>query len=206
MGRILEISAEHPQPYLVKQAVEVLRSGGIIAHPTDTTYALAVAMSNKKGVDELYRIKKKDLTRPLSFLCSDISNLSEYALINDVAFMMMRKVLPGAYTIILPAKKNAPKNTIWSKRKEIGLRVPDDNVVQALIDELGEPLISTSAKEPGGDLMALPHDIQDVFGYSVELILDVGWIEPAPSTIISFLNEEPEIIREGKGTLEPLYG
>jgi tRNA threonylcarbamoyl adenosine modification protein (Sua5/YciO/YrdC/YwlC family) len=200
--RVLEIDPERINDRLISQAADVLQGGGIIAHPTDTTYALGVMMTNKKGVESLYRMKKKDLTRPLSFLCSDISNLSEYAIISDLAYRTMRMVLPGAYTFILPARKTAPRNLLWTNRKEIGLRVPDDAIVRAIVESIGEPLISTSAKVFEGELLASPYDIVDDFGHEIDLVIDAGYIEPEPSTIISFLEEPPEVWRPGKGSLE----
>ncbi len=198
-GRIFEIDPDHPKPRLIKQAAEVLKAGGLIAHPTDTTYALGVALHNTKGVNELYRIKKKDLKRPLSFLCGDISTLSEYSNVSKVAFQIMKRILPGPYTIILPSRKSAPRKLLWTTRKEIGIRVPGNPVVQALVDELGEPFISTSAKVLGGELLGTAQDIQHEFGYALEVILDAGYIYPEPSTIISFVGEDPEIVRLGKG-------
>ena len=161
-----------------------------------------MAMTNKKGVEALYRIKKKELTRPLSFLCTDISSMSEYALISELAYRTMRRLLPGPYTFILPARKAAPRNLLWTNRKEIGIRVPDDPIVAALVDTLGEPLISTSAKMQGGDLLASPYDIAEDFGHEIDIVIDAGFIEPSPSTIISFLDTEPVVWRQGKGALE----
>jgi tRNA threonylcarbamoyl adenosine modification protein (Sua5/YciO/YrdC/YwlC family) len=204
-ARIFEIDPEHMKYRPIEQAIDVLKGGGIVAHPTDTTYALGVCMSNVKGVNELYRIKKKDLTRPLSFLCSDISNMAEYATISQEAFQIMRRLLPGPYTFILPARKSAPRKLIWSNRKEIGIRVPKDPVVQALIEGIGEPLISTSAKILGGDLLATAYDIQDDFGHSIDLIIDTGYIEPEPSTIVSFLDENPVVWRMGKGPIDDCF-
>ena len=202
MARTFEINRQHPQPRLIRQAAEILARGGIIAHPTDTTYALGVAMSNHKGIEELYRLKKKDLKRPLSFLCTDLANLSEYALISDLAFQTMRRILPGPYTIILPSRKSAPRNLLWTNRKEIGLRMPDDPVVRALVEQLGEPMISTSAKLPDCELLENAQDILRDFGRDIELILDAGFIYPEPSTILSFLDEEPKLVRMGKGPVE----
>lgn len=200
--RMLEINPIHPQPRLIGQVAQVLENSGIIAHPTDTTYALGVALTNKKGVDELYRIKKKDLKRPLSFLCSDISFLSEYALISKQAFQIMRRILPGPYTIILPARKSAPRKLLWTNRKEIGLRIPDNPVVRAIVDQIGEPLISTSAKLPHGELLATAREIFDDFGHAIDLVIDAGYIYPEPSTILSFLDEVPTVVREGKGPVK----
>ena len=202
-ARIFEIDPEHIKTRLITQAVEVLKDGGILGHPTDTTYALGVAMTNLKGINELYRIKKKDLKRPLSFLCSGIQALSEYAVIGKDAFQIMRRILPGPYTIILPARKSAPRKLHWTnKRKEIGIRVPGHSVVQALVNELGEPMISTSAKLPDSELLATAQEIQEDFGYAIDLIIDSGYIYPEPSTIISFLDEVPELVREGKGAVD----
>lgn len=201
-ARIFEIDPEHIKQRLISQAADVLRQGGIVAVPTDTSYAMAVAMSNTKGVNELYKIKRKNKKKPLSFLCSNLANLSEYSKINKDAFQIMRRILPGPYTIILPARKAAPRKLMRTNKKELGLRVPDDSVVQTVIEELGEPLIATSANLPEQEPLATAYDIQDDFGYGIDLILDCGYIYPEPSTIISFVDDIPELIRMGKGPVD----
>jgi tRNA threonylcarbamoyl adenosine modification protein (Sua5/YciO/YrdC/YwlC family) len=200
-AQVFKINRDYPQMRLIGKAAEILQDGGIIVHPTDTTYALGVKMTNKRGIEKLYQIKKKSLKRPLSFICKDLSNISEYAKLGDQAYRTMKRLLPGPYTFVLEANKNAPRVT-QTNHKEIGIRVPDCAICQALIDLLGEPLISTSAYVLGGELLSDPDEIMKVLGGHVDLIIDAGIIIPEPSTIISFASHTPELIRLGKGKFD----
>jgi len=200
---LFRIHPDNPQPRLIRRVAEMLRDGGIIAHPTDTTYALGVYLHNKRGIEELYRIKGKALNRPLSLLVADLSGLAEYAQVDDRAYRIMKRLLPGPYTFILPATKNAPRIT-QTPRREVGLRCPADNIVQALGAELGSPLVSTSCSIPGGELLADPDDIMQYFGHQLNVVIDAGYIYPEPSTILSFMSGDLEVIREGKGSLDAL--
>ncbi|MDP8225741.1 MAG: L-threonylcarbamoyladenylate synthase [Candidatus Lernaella stagnicola] len=202
-AELFHIHPENPQMRLIGKTVDILNRGGIVVHPTDTTYAFGVHLENKKGIESLYRIKGKSLDRPLSLLCADLSNIAEYAKVDDVAYRAMRRLLPGPYTFILPATKAAPRIT-QTPRKEVGLRCPADNILQALASEIGLPLVSTSVRALDGELLADPDDIMRLFGHEVDLIIDAGYIYPEPSTIISFMEGFPEIIREGKGSVEDL--
>jgi len=198
---VLNIHPQNPQGRLIAKAVEVLNGGGIIAHPTDTTYALGVHLHNKQGIEMLYRIKGKNPTRPCSLLCADLSNIAEYAKVDDVAYRTMKRLLPGPYTFILEATKNSPRITLTT-RKEVGLRCPDDNIVRALVREMGTPLVSTSCSLPDGELLSSADEIQQFFGHQIELIIDAGYIYPEPSTMISFVTGAATIIRKGKGPIE----
>ncbi len=200
-AEVVQIHPQNPQARLIAKAAEILEQGGIIAHPTDTTYALGVHLLNKQGVEKLYRIKGKELTRPLSLLCADLSNIAAFAKVDDLAYRTMKRLLPGPYTFILPATKNAPRIT-QTPRKEVGLRCPDDNIVRALIEKIGAPLVSTSCKPFGGQLLASPDEIQEFFGHQIDLIIDVGVIYPEPSTIVSFMSGAAEVIRVGKGPID----
>lgn len=201
-AQLVEIHPEHPQPRLIRRAADVLRAGGLIVHPTDTTYAIGVRFDNKNGVELLYQIKKKSLKRPLSFLCKDLSNISEFANVGDEAYRTMRRLLPGPYTFILEAKKTAPRIT-QTERKEIGIRVPDNPICLALIEELGEPMVSTSAYIHGGEILADPEEILRELGGFVDMVIDAGFLHAEPSTIISFLDDEARLIRAGKGPFAP---
>jgi tRNA threonylcarbamoyl adenosine modification protein (Sua5/YciO/YrdC/YwlC family) len=200
-AQVLKINPEYPQMRHIVRAAEVLIEGGIIVHPTDTTYALGVQVNNKRGVEMLYQIKKKSLKRPLSFLCKDLSNISEYAMLGNDAYRTMKRLLPGPYTFILEANKNAPR-VAQTIKKEIGIRVPDCPVCQGIIEKIGGPLVSTSAYIHGGELLSDPDEILKVLGGHVDLILDAGIIIPAPSTIISFVSREPTLVRQGKGAFD----
>jgi tRNA threonylcarbamoyl adenosine modification protein (Sua5/YciO/YrdC/YwlC family) len=186
---------------LINKAAEILNRGGIVAHPTDTTYALGVHLNNKQGIDALYRLKGKDVKRPLSLLCSDLSNIAVYAQVDDFAYRFMKRLLPGPYTFILPAAKAAPRIT-QTTRKEVGLRCPADNIVHALGAAIGVPLVSTSCSTPDGELLADPDDIMQFFGHQLDLVIDAGYIYPEPSTIISFMTGRAQVLRLGKGPVD----
>ncbi len=197
-AQVFQINTENPQVRLIRQTIDILNNNGLIVHPTDSTYAIGVHIKNKRGIEKLYQLKKKSLLRPLSFLCKDLSDIAEFAKVGDTAYRTMKRLLPGPYTFILDAKKTAPRVTQYS-HKEIGIRVPNDAICQAIIEGLGQPLISTSAYVHGGEILADPEDIIQVLGGHVDLIIDAGNIFPEPSTIISFLGQEPELVRQGKG-------
>ena len=197
-AQLFEINTENPQVRLIKQTVDIIKNNGLIVHPTDTTYAIGTHIRNKRGIEKVLQLKKKSLTHPLSFLCKDLADIAEYAKVGNAAYRTMKKLLPGPYTFILDAGKNAPR-VAQHTHKEIGIRVPDNAICQAIIEELGEPLICTSAYVHGGEILADPEEIMQVLGGHVALIIDAGIIPPQPSTIISFLNQEPELIRQGKG-------
>ena len=197
MATILEPNATNPNRRHIELAARALEAGLLIAHPTDTTYALACHVQNVKGIDRLYAMKKKSLDRPLSYICAEIKHIAEYAAVSQRAYRAMRQVLPGPYTFILPARRSAPRPT-QTKRKTIGLRIPDDAVCRALVERLGVPLLSTSANLEG-EVFETAAQIEAAWGHDLEFILDVGPITPAPSTIISFEAEAPEVVRVGKG-------
>ena len=204
MAQLLTIHPRNPQPRLIAMAAAALEEGGLIAHPTDTTYALGCHMNNKQGVETLYRLKKKSLDRPLSYICADLSHISEYAQVTDHAYQIMRRLLPGPYTFVLPARKSAPRLT-QTKRKTIGIRVPQDAACHALLVRLGSPMISTSAKLETGELLENAEQIAKYFGHELAYILDIGPIYPEPSTIIGMETEEAVILREGKGSVADLF-
>jgi len=183
---------------LVSRAVDILRDGGIVVHPTDTTYALGVALSNKRGIEKLYQIKKKSLKRPLSFICKDLSHISEYGDVSKEAYRTMKRLLPGPYTFILQASRLVPK-IILPKRQTTGIRVPDSRICLALVRELGKPVISTSVKTEDGEILSDPRDIEDKFGRRVDLVIDSGVMLSGQSSVISLVDDVIEVIRVGQG-------
>jgi tRNA threonylcarbamoyl adenosine modification protein (Sua5/YciO/YrdC/YwlC family) len=197
MATILEPNPDNPNRRHVELAAKALESGLLVAHPTDTTYALACHVQNVKGIERLYAMKKKSLARPLSYICAEIGHIAEFAAVSQRAYRAMREVLPGPYTFILPARRSAPRPT-QTKRKTIGLRIPDSAVCRMLVERIGAPILSTSANLDG-EIFTTAEEIQRAFGRDLEFILDVGPIHPEPSTIISFEAEAPEVIRVGKG-------
>jgi tRNA threonylcarbamoyl adenosine modification protein (Sua5/YciO/YrdC/YwlC family) len=195
---VLSINGQNPQMRLIKKASDALRDGGIIIYPTDTVYGMGCGLSNKKGIERIYEIKKRNKKRPLSFVCSDLKHISQYALVTDYAYKTMKRFLPGPYTFILEASRLVPK-IILPKRPTTGIRVPDNQICLALIRELGEPIISTSVQAEGGEDLGNPEIINEYYGRVVDLIIDGGTIVPEPSSVISLIDDTIELIRIGKG-------
>jgi len=183
---------------LIKKATDVLRDGGVIIYPTDTVYGLGCDLSNKRGIERIYEIKRRNKKRPLSFVCSDLKHISQYALVTDYAYKTMKRFLPGPYTFILEASRLVPK-IILPKRPTTGIRVPANEICLALIRELGQPIISTSVQTLEGEDLGNPAIINEYFGRIVDLIIDGGTIVPEPSSIISLIDDTIEVIRKGKG-------
>lgn len=197
---MLSINSQNPQMRLIRQAVDVLRRGGVIIYPTDTVYGLGCDLSSKKGIERIYELKRRNRKQPLSFICSDLKHISEYAKVTDYAYKTMKRLLPGPYTFILEASRLVPK-MILPKRQTTGIRVPDNQICLALIRELGKPIISTSVKSEAGEDLGNPYTIGEKFGRIVDLIIDGGVIIPEPSSVISLVDDTIEVIRAGKGDI-----
>ncbi len=194
----LAINNQNPQLRLVRRAVETLRDGGIVIYPTDTVYGMGCDLFNKKGIDRIYEIQRRDRKKPLSFVCADLKDISRYARVTDEAYKIMRRLLPGPYTFVLEASRLVPK-IILPKRQTTGIRVPDNRICHALVSELGSPVISASVKDESGELLSDPRIIEELFGRRVDIIIDGGIIAAKPSSVISILAEGTEVLREGKG-------
>ena len=197
-GMLIAINNQNPQMRLIRRAVEILRGGGIVIYPTDTVYGMGCDLFNKKGIERIYEIQRRDRKQPLSFICADLKDISRYARVSDDAYKIMKRLLPGPYTFILEASRAVPK-IILPKRLTTGIRVPDNRICQTLIAEMGSPVISTSVKDGGGELLSDPRMIEELFGKRVDMIIDGGIIAAAPSSVVSLLDEGIEVIRAGKG-------
>jgi len=195
---VLSINSQNPQIRLIKKVVDVLKDGGVIIYPTDTVYGMGCDLSNKRGIERIYEIKKRSKKRPLSFVCADLKHISQYARVSDYAYKTMKRFLPGPYTFILEASRLVPK-IILPKRPTTGIRVPDNQICLSLIRELGQPIISTSVQSPEGEDLGNPALIQEYFGLIVDLIIDGGMIKPEPSSVISLVDDNIELLRIGKG-------
>ena len=196
---MIAINSQNPQMRLIRKAAGVLRAGGVIIYPTDTVYGLGCSLSNKKGIERIYELKKRNKKKPLSFVCSDLKHISQYAKVTDYAYKTMKRLLPGAYTFILEASRLVPK-IILPKRSTTGIRVPDNQICLALIRELGEPIISTSVKTAQGESLGDPSIIKENFNRVVDLIIDGGMIMRSVH-VISLVDDNIEIIRIGKGDI-----
>lgn len=199
-----ELHPDNPQLRYINKAVDVLKRGGIIIYPTDTVYGLGCDIFNKDAVEQIYMIKNETETKLFSFLCSDLKDISKYAKVSNFAYKSMKKLIPGPYTFVLPAAKDVPKK-LWTKRKTVGIRVPDNEIARMLINELGNPIIGTSATTRKGELLFDPLEIKTVFNTSVDLMLSMGALNGTPSSIVDLSGDEVDIIREGSGDLSIFY-
>lgn len=195
---LLNINPENPQARLIRQAVDCLKRDGIIAYPTDTNYGIGCDIMNKKAIERVYLLKQRPKIQPFSFICSDLKNISDYAKVSNYAYKTMRRLLPGPYTFILEGSRLVPK-IMLTKRKTAGIRVPDHAICLALVKELGNPIITTSATKPDGAVMEDPSLIHDFFGNRIDAVIDGGPAPGQPSSVISLIDDTPEIIREGAG-------
>jgi tRNA threonylcarbamoyl adenosine modification protein (Sua5/YciO/YrdC/YwlC family) len=194
---IIEINPQSPEPRKIRRAVEILRAGSAIAYPTDTCYGLGCDLFEKKAIDRLYQIKSMPKDHPLSFVCRDIAEVARYAVVNDHEYRIIKKFLPGPYCFILNATREVPK-IVQSPRKQVGIRVPDHPVSRAIVEELGNPIISSTAARPGEPPMVDPREIDDMFR-GLELVLDGGPGGEQPTSVIDLSSGSPVIVREGAG-------
>ena len=183
----------------VARATETLRSGGVIVYPTDTVYGMGCDLLNKRALEKIYQYKKMPRQKPLSFICADMAQVSEYAQVSNSAFKLMKRLLPGPYTFILEASRQVPKVMV-SKQHTVGIRVPDHDVCLELVTALGNPLVNTSASTSLEEVNSDPEAIQEEF-HLIDLMLTDGMLQSEPSTIIDFTGDEPVLIRQGKGDL-----
>lgn len=195
---VLHIHPKNPQMRFINRAVEVLKEGGLIIYPTDTVYGLGCDIFQKKAIEKIYQIKPNLDNKPLSFICADLKDISKYAKVSTQVYRLLKYAFPGPYTFILPAAREVPKK-LWSKRKTVGIRVPDNLIAQSLARELGHPIVSTSITNDNGEILNDEESIVKYYGKKVDLILYAGPLGLTPSTIIDFSTEEPEIVRVGAG-------
>ena len=205
MAQILAIHPESPQPRLIAQAVEVIERNGVIVYPTDSGYALGCRLGDRGAMDRILQIRQIDLSHHLTLVCHDLSELGQYAQVDNRQYRLLKQLTPGAYTFILAATKEVPRRTLHPKRATIGLRVPDHPVVQALLRTLGEPILSCTLMLPDEDTpLSDPDEIIEKVGKRVDLIIDSGHCEPEPTTVLDLTSDDIVVVREGKGSIEQL--
>jgi tRNA threonylcarbamoyl adenosine modification protein (Sua5/YciO/YrdC/YwlC family) len=202
MGQFFQIHAENPQARLIKQAAQIIRDGGVVALPTDSAYALVCRLDDKAAVDKLRRVRGIDDKHHLTLLCRDLSEIALYARVDNQQYRMLKATLPGPYTVILEATRELPRRVSHPSRKTIGLRVPENAITQALLAELGEPLIGTTLQLPGDtEILSDPDIVRERLEKQIELIVDGGAGTLDPTTVIDLTGPEPVLVRQGRGDI-----
>ncbi len=195
---LIKINPQNPETKKIEKAVEILKKGGIIVYPTDTIYGIGCDIFNKKAIEKIYQIKKRENKKPFSIICADFKQAGDYAVIQNYAYRLMKKALPGPYTFILKAKSEMPK-TFLAKNKTVGVRIPNNHVCLQLTEKLGNPIISTSLNISNQSVLINPEQMNKEMVNKIDLILDAGTLPDEPSTIIDLTSQKPLILRQGKG-------
>lgn len=204
MSQFFQIHPENPQARLIKQAVEIVRNGGVLVYPTDSSYALGCRIGDKTAVERIRRLRQLDDKHNFTLVCRDLSQLGLFAKVDTAAFRLLKLYTPGPYTFILPATREVPRMLLHPKRRTIGLRVPAHPIVHALIEELGEPLMSVSLVLPGNsEPLVDPYEMRAALEHQVDLIIDGGWGGQEASTVVSLVDDQVEVLRVGCGDPSP---
>ena len=204
MSQFFYVHPETPQTRLINQAVAIVRNGGVIVYPTDSGYALGCQLENKQALERICQIRRLNDKHNFTLLCRDLSEIALYARVDNIAFRLLRNNTPGAYTFIFKGTKEVPRRLMNPKRKTIGIRVPDNAIALALLEALGEPLMSTSLILPNSDVAESdPEDIRDKLEHAVDLIMNGGYLGEQPTTVVDFSDDDPVVVRVGSGAPEP---
>jgi tRNA threonylcarbamoyl adenosine modification protein (Sua5/YciO/YrdC/YwlC family) len=200
MTQFFEIHPQNPQPRLIRQSVDVLLQGGVIVYPTDSSYALGCRIGEKSAMERIRRIRGLDEKHNFTLVCSDLSEITIYARIDNQAFRLLKSLTPGPYTFIYQATKQVPRRLLHPKRKTIGIRVPDNAICRALLDELDEPILSTTLVMPQDDMpLTDPYEVRRLLDLQVDLVIDGGFCGLEPTTVVDMTREPPLVTRQGKG-------
>ena len=204
VSQFFQIHPENPQSRLIKQAVAIIRAGGVVIYPTDSSYAVGCHIGDKNAVERIRRLRQLDDKHNFTLVCRDLSQLSTFAKVDTAAFRLLKSHTPGPYTFILNATREVPRMLLHAKRRTIGLRVPSHPIAMALLEEFGEPLMSVSLIMPGDtEAMSDPYEMRQLLEHQVDLIIDGGFGSTESSTVISLADGEPEVIRVGCGDPAP---
>ena len=205
MAQFFQIHPDNPQARLINQAVAILRKGGVIAYPTDSCYALGCHIGDKNAMERIRRIRRVDEKHNFTLVCRDLSEIAIYAQVDNVAYRLIKSTTPGPYTFILKATREVPRRLQNPKRKTIGLRVPDNNITKALLEALGEPIMSSTLLLPGDEYPLVdPYEMRDRLEHGVDLVIDGGYCDLEPTTVVLLDEDMPSIARRGKGSVEVL--
>jgi tRNA threonylcarbamoyl adenosine modification protein (Sua5/YciO/YrdC/YwlC family) len=207
VSQFFQIHPDNPQARLVRQAVDIIKQGGVVVYPTDSAYALGCHIGDKSALDRIRRIRKLDDRHNFTLVCRDLSEIATYAKVNNAVYRLLRHTTPGPYTFILPATSEVPRRLMHPKRKTVGLRVPDNVIAAALLADLGEPLMSVTLIMPGDEFPLIdPYDIRETLQHEVDLVIDGGYCGLEPTTVVDLADETPVVMRVGKGDVAPFAG
>jgi tRNA threonylcarbamoyl adenosine modification protein (Sua5/YciO/YrdC/YwlC family) len=204
VSQFFQIHPDNPQPRLIRQAVDIVRDGGVLVYPTDSAYALGCQIGDKSALDRIRRIRRLDDRHNFTLVCRDLSEIAVYARVDNTAYRLLKHATPGPYTFILRATSEVPRRLMHPKRKTVGLRVPENRIAQALLEDMGEPLMSVTLVMPGEDYPLIdPYDIRQTLEHDVDLVIDGGYCGMEPTTVVDLADETPMILRVGKGDPAP---
>ena len=204
MSQHFYVHPENPQARLISQAVQLIQNGGVIVYPTDSGYALGCHMGDKGALERICRIRRLAANHDFTLVCRDLSEIATYAKVDNGAFRLIKNNTPGAYTFIFKATKEVPRRLMNEKKKSIGIRVPDNKIAQALLEALGEPLLSTSLILPDSEMAEFdPEEIYDKLGKQIDLVVNGGYLGEQPTTVVDFSDDDPVVRRRGAGDPTP---
>lgn len=195
---LVRINPENPQPRLISRVADVLRDGGVIAYPTDTTYGIGCSIFNKRGIERIYLLKQREKKKPFSFICSDLADVARFARVSNYAFKILKRFLPGPYTFVLEASSVVP-DLLLTKQKTVGIRIPDNAICLAIIRELGHPIVTTSANRSGDEPIGDPFMVDREMGKELDLVVDGGVLSADVSSVVSLIGDVSEVLRKGVG-------
>lgn len=203
MAQYFEIHPDNPQQRLIYQAAKIIADGGLVIYPTDSSYALGCHMGDKSALERIQRIRQLDSKHHFTLMCSDLSEIGNYAKVDNTAYRLMKNLTPGPYTFLLKATSDVPRRVMNQKKKTIGVRVPQNNIAHALLAELGEPILSSTLIPAGEDLpMDDAYEIREKYEHEVDLVIDGGSCGTEATTVINLIEGSPEVMREGKGNID----
>ncbi|CAA6828679.1 MAG: Hypothetical YciO protein, TsaC/YrdC paralog [uncultured Thiotrichaceae bacterium] len=203
MSEYFHMHPDNPQARRIKQAVDILNQGGVIVYPTDSSYAIGCHLDDKAAVDRIRRIRGVDDKHPFTLVCKDLSEISQYAIVDNINYRLIKSLTPGPYTFVLEATREIPRRLKHPKRKTLGIRVPDNTIVQSLLEEFTQPIISSTLMLPNDEFpMTDPYQIQLQLENQVDLIMDGGYSGHEPTTVVDLMQNPPEILRKGKGDVD----
>lgn len=204
MAKYLDVHPDNPQPRRIREAGDIIRAGGVVAYPTDSSYALGCRIGDREAVERIRELRRLDDRHHFALICRDFSQLGQFVQLSNSVFRLVKAHIPGPYTFILPASKDVPRRLLHPKKRTVGARVPDHRVTQALLDELGEPLLSSTLLLPGDEEpLTQGWEIKERLDHAIDAVIDAGEGGKEPSTVVDLSGDEPEVLRRGVGDPTP---